>query len=273
MAGRLDGKVAIVTGAASGFGRATALLFAREGADVVIGELDEEGANETAGQVRAIGRRAECVTGDVGTEAMGQALVDRANTSFGALDVLVNNAGIAQPSQVDTWNASGEEWDHVISTNLRSIYACSRAAIPSMLAAGHGAIVNVSSISVHVSVGGSAYCAAKGGMLSYTRAVAAELAPQNVRINCVSPGIMRTPMLTGERMGLTPEEQDERVEAMGQIIPMGHAGTVDDIAHAILYLASDEAQYVTGQEIIVDGGYVVRPMMMVPPGGYDSGAG
>ncbi len=269
MASRLDGKVAIVTGAASaGFGRATALHFAREGAHVVVGDVDERGARETVNAMRAIGASAECVVGDVSQKDTANTLVDHALSSFGALDILVNNAGVAQPSQVDTWSVDDEEWDRVVATNLRSVFVCSRAAIPTMLAAGRGSIVNLASISVHVSVGGSAYCATKGGIMSYTRATAAELAPGNVRINCVSPGIHRTPMSTGERMGLSPAEQDERIAAMGGIVPMGHCGDVEDIAQAVLFLASDEAKYVTGQEIVVDGGYIVRSMMMVPPGGY-----
>jgi dihydroanticapsin dehydrogenase len=270
VSGRLNGKIAIVTGAASGFGRATATLFAREGASVVIGDLDEAGGKETVDHIMASGSRAELVVGDVATADTAQAMVDRAVSTFGRVDVLINNAGIAQPTQVDTWNADEEEWDRVVRTNLRSVFVCSKAAIPAMLDGGGGAIVSVSSISVHVSVGGSAYCATKGGILSFTRCIAAELASSNVRANCVSPGIHRTPMSTGERMGLSASEQEERIAALGQIVPVGHCGDVDDIANAILFLATDEAKYVTGQEVIVDGGYVVRTMMMVPPGGYGS---
>jgi NAD(P)-dependent dehydrogenase (short-subunit alcohol dehydrogenase family) len=270
VARRLDGKVAIVTGAASGFGREAASLFAAEGADVVIGDLDEAGGKETIEAIVSKGSRAELVVGDVSTSDTAREMVERAVSTFGKLDILVNNAGIAQPSQVDTWGVDEDEWDRVIRTNLRSVFICSRAAIPAMLDAGGGAIVSVSSISVHVSVGGSAYCATKGGILSFTRCIAAELAPHNVRANCVSPGIHRTPMSTGERMGLTPAEQDERIAAMGSIVPMGHCGGVDDIANTMLFLASDDAKYITGQEVIVDGGYVVRTMMMVPPGGYGS---
>ena len=142
--------------------------------------------------------------------------------------------------------------------NLKSVYLCSRATIPSLLDAGGGAIVNVASISASVCIGGSAYAATKGAILSYTRHVAVELAARNVRVNCVSPGYMRTPMSTGERHGLSLEEQEERLEGFARRVPMKRVGSVDDIANAILFLASDEASYISGQEIVVDGGYLVR---------------
>jgi NAD(P)-dependent dehydrogenase (short-subunit alcohol dehydrogenase family) len=152
---------------------------------------------------------------------------------------------------------SEERWDRVIQVNLRSVYVCSRAAIPHMLAQGRGAIVSVASIAATRAVGGSAYAATKGGILSYTRMVSQELASRGIRLNCVSPGYMRTPMSTGERTGMSAEEQEQRIAAFGQLVPIGRAGSTLDIADAILFLASDEAGYITGQELIVDGGYVV----------------
>ena len=146
----------------------------------------------------------------------------------------------------------------MIRVNLRSVYACSKAAIPVMLERGRGSVVNVASIAASSPVGGSAYAATKGAILSYTRQVARELAERGIRMNCVSPGFMRTPMSTGERTGLSLQEQDARIAAFGERVPMRRAGSVDDIANAILYLASDDAAYVTGQEIVVDGGYLVR---------------
>jgi NAD(P)-dependent dehydrogenase (short-subunit alcohol dehydrogenase family) len=178
--------------------------------------------------------------------------------AHGRLDVLVNNAGIAQAEPRDTWDMAEDRWDRVIQVNLRSIYVCSRAAIPVMREARKGSIVNVASIAASVCVGGAAYAAAKGGVLSYTRHVARELAGRGVRMNAVSPGFMRTPMTTGERLGLSEDEQEARLAEFGKLVPMKHVGSTDDIAEAILYLASDAAAYVTGQEIIVDGGYVVR---------------
>ncbi len=258
MSQRLDGKVAIVTGGASGFGEATAKLLASEGARVVIGDLDIEGGERVVAEIAEKGGGAAFCHGDVSTGAGAEALVGEAVTRYGALHVLVNNAGIAQMAHTGrSWDAPEEQWDRVIRVNLRSVYVCSRAAVPAMLDAGSGSIVNVASIAASVSVGGSAYAAAKGGMLSYTRHVAVELAPK-VRVNCVSPGFMRTPMSTGERMGLSIDQQEERMAEFATYSPMGRAGSVDDIAHGILFLASDESSFITGTELVVDGGHLVR---------------
>ncbi len=255
MADRLTGKVAIITGAASGFGRATALHFASEGARVVVVDLDQPRGTAT---VEAIGASARLVVGDVSTSETAARAVSTAIDEFGRLDVLVNNAGIAQEELRDTWDTAEDVWDRVVRVNLRSVYACSRAAIPEMLKAGSGAIVSVASIAASVCVGGAAYAATKGGIVSYTRHVARELAGKGVRVNCVSPGFMRTPMTTGERLGLDEHEQEARLEGFGARVPMRRMGSMDDIADAIVFLASDEAGYVTGQELIVDGGYVIR---------------
>jgi NAD(P)-dependent dehydrogenase (short-subunit alcohol dehydrogenase family) len=269
---KLVDRVALVTGAASGFGRATAVRLAREGARIVIADLDEKGGRATIETVESVGSAAELVVGDVASLDVARSAVARALERFGRLDVLVNNAGIVQGDPMDTWDAAEESWDRVVRVNLRSVFACSKAAIPALLARGGGSIVNVASIAASVCVGGSAYAATKGAILSYTRHVAAELAPRGVRMNCVSPGFMRTPMSTGERSGLAPAEQEARIAAFGALVPMGRAGGVDDIANAILYLASDESAYVTGQEIIVDGGYVVRPSSGPGPAGARRGA-
>ena len=255
MADRLAGKVAIITGAASGFGQATALQFASEGARVVVVDLDEPRGTAT---VEEIGGGGRLVVGDVSTAETAARAVATALDEFGRLDVLVNNAGIAQTEMRDTWDTAEDVWDRVVQVNLRSVYACSRAAIPEMLKAGSGAIVSVASIAASVCVGGAAYAATKGAIVSYTRHVARELAGKGVRVNCVSPGFMRTPMTTGERFGLDEDAQEAQLAEFGRRVPMRHVGSMDDIANAIVFLASDDAGYVTGQELIVDGGYVIR---------------
>jgi NAD(P)-dependent dehydrogenase (short-subunit alcohol dehydrogenase family) len=253
--GRLDGKVAIVTGGASGFGRATALRFGQEGAKVVVVDLDDARGYDV---VAELGDAARLQVGDVSTAATAEAAVALALDELGGLDVLVNNAGIVQGDDRDTWNTTEDKWDLVLQVNLRSVFVCSKAAIPAMLERGGGSIVNVASIAASVCTGGAAYAASKGAILSYTRHTARELARRGVRMNAVSPGFMRTPMTTGEREGLDLDAQEERVAGFASHLPMKRMGAMDDIADAILFLASDEASYITGQELIVDGGYVVR---------------
>jgi NAD(P)-dependent dehydrogenase (short-subunit alcohol dehydrogenase family) len=258
MTQRLTGKVAIVTGGASGFGRATALLFAAEGAQVVVVDLDEAGGREVVEEIANDGGQAALVVGDVGEKTTADGFVAEAVDRYGALHVLVNNAGIAQGGD-RTWDIPEELWDRVLKTNLRSVYLGSRAAIPVMMSAGDGSIINIASIAASVSVVGSgaSYAAAKGGILSYSRHVAVELAP-TIRVNCVSPGFMRTPMSTGERYGLTLEQQEQRMEVFGSYSPMGRAGSTQDVANAALFLASTESSFITGQELVVDGGHLVR---------------
>jgi NAD(P)-dependent dehydrogenase (short-subunit alcohol dehydrogenase family) len=256
--GRLDGKVAIVTGAASGFGRATALRFAQEGARVVVVDLDEPRGAAVVEELKDTGSDGRLLIGDVSQLEVAQEAVTVAVDELGRLDLLVNNAGIVQGDDRDTWDTTEEKWDRVLQVNLRSVFACSKAAIPAMLESGGGSIVNVASIAASVCTGGAAYAASKGAILSYTRHTARELARKGVRMNAVSPGFMRTPMTTGEREGLDQAAQEERLAGFASHLPMKRMGTMDDIADAILFLASDEASYITGQEVIVDGGYVVR---------------
>jgi NAD(P)-dependent dehydrogenase (short-subunit alcohol dehydrogenase family) len=253
--GRLDGKVAIVTGGASGFGRATVLRFATEGARVVVADLDADRGGDVVAEV---GDSARLVVGDVSAAETAEVAVATARDELGGLDVLVNNAGIVQGDDRDTWDTTEEKWDRVLRVNLRSVFVCSKAAIPVMLETGGGSIVNVASIAASVCTGGAAYAASKGAIVSYTRHTARELARRGVRMNAVSPGFMRTPMTTGEREGLDEAAQEKRVAGFAAHLPMKRMGAMTDIADAILFLASDEADYITGQELIVDGGYVVR---------------
>jgi NAD(P)-dependent dehydrogenase (short-subunit alcohol dehydrogenase family) len=255
---RLKDKVAIITGSGSGFGQAAAVRFAQEGAQVVVVDRDEAGGDATVELVAEAGSQAALVVADISTAAGADAAVDAAVARFGGVDVLVNNAGISIDATRDSWRSEEEVWDLVLRVNLKSVYLCTRAAVPKMIERGGGSIVNTASIAASCSIGGSAYAASKGGMLSYTRHISRELAGRNIRVNCVSPGIMRSPMTTGERIGLSPGEQEERLSDFGQLVPMKHVGAMLDIANAMLYLASDESAYVTGQEVVVDGGYLVR---------------
>ena len=258
MSGRLDGKVAIITGGASGFGQSAVWRFAEEGAKVVLADLNETAAKETAEQAPGGPDNIRIVIGDVTDEAIAQQLVATAVGEFGRLTTLVNNAGIAQGTPKNTWDIPYERWEQVLRVNLSSVYVNTRAAVPTMIEGGGGSVVNVASIAATVACGGAAYAASKGGILGYTHQCAFELAARKVRVNCVSPGFMRTPMSTGEREGFGAEEQEARMAGFAANVPMREAGRAVDIANAMLYLASDDSVYVTGQEIAVDGGYLCQ---------------
>jgi len=258
MGGRLDGKVAIITGGASGFGQSAVWRFVEEGAKVVLADLNEAAAKETAELATGGSDNVCIVLGDVSDPAVAQQLVDTAVAEFGSLTTLVNNAGIAQGTPKDTWDIPVERWDQIIRVNLTSVYACTRAAVPTMIEGGGGSVVNIASIAATVACGGAAYAASKGGILGYTHQCAFELAARKVRVNCVSPGFMKTPMSTGEREGFDPEAQEARLKGFAANIPIRETGRAVDIANAMLYLASDDSVYVTGQEIAVDGGYLCQ---------------
>jgi NAD(P)-dependent dehydrogenase (short-subunit alcohol dehydrogenase family) len=250
--GILAGKVALITGGASGIGRATALLFAREGADVSIVDLDEAGGRAVAQAAAVVvGGRAIFVRGDVSLAADCRRAVQQTVDELGGLDVLFNNAGIIRRATVlETTEA---EWDRVMAVNVKSIFLLTRHAIPVMARAGGGAIVNVAS--GWGLVGGRraiSYCASKGAVVNMTRALALDHAGQNVRVNCICPGDTDTPMLRDEARQLG--EPDERFLAEAAQRPLQRIGRPEDVAQAALYLASDAASFVTGAILVVDGG-------------------
>src|SRR5829696_7629525 len=262
---RLEGRTAIVTGGGSaGFGRAIALRLAEEGGAVVVADLDEIGGAETIRLLDALPqpRGAHLVVADVSAATDVERVAREATDRLGGIDILVNNAGIAPPEPNDSWNATEESWDRVIRINLKSVYLCARAVIPQMIERGGGSIVNIASVAATRACSGASYAATKAGMIGYMHQVAPELASRNVRVNCVSPGFMRTPMSTGERKGLSEAEQEIQLQQMGLGVPMQRTGSVDDIAAAVAYLASDDARYVTGQEIAVDGGFLCAPVSL-----------
>jgi NAD(P)-dependent dehydrogenase (short-subunit alcohol dehydrogenase family) len=249
--GRLTGKRALITGAASGIGRATALLFAREGAAVVVVDVDEVGGQAVAQAIRDEGGRAMFVRCDVTQAEDCQRAVQRTVDEFGGLDVLFNNAGIIRRATVI--GTTEEEWDRVMAVNVKSIFLLSKCAIPVMAQTGGGAIVNTSS--GWGLVGGRnavSYCASKGAVVNMTRAMALDHGAQNIRVNCICPGDTDTPMLRNEARQLG--ESDEVFLAEAADRPLQRIGRPEDIARAVLYLVSDDASFVTGTALVVDGG-------------------
>jgi NAD(P)-dependent dehydrogenase (short-subunit alcohol dehydrogenase family) len=249
--GIVDGRRAIVTGAASGIGRATALLLAREGAAVVAADVDEAGVAEVVAAVEAEGGRAAAVRCDVTVEADCRRLVEAAVASLGGLDVVVNAAGIIRRTSVV--ETSEEEWDRVMAVNVKAVFLLARRAIPEMARGGGGAIVNIGSgWGLKGGPRAASYCASKGAVVNLTRAMAIDHGPQGIRVNCVCPGDTDTPLLRSEA-----EQLGEDVTAFlaaSAERPIRRLGTPEDTARAVLYLVSDAASWVTGTMLVVDGG-------------------
>jgi 3-oxoacyl-[acyl-carrier protein] reductase len=246
----LTGKVALVTGASRGLGRAIALAFAGQGADVAVNYRgNEDAANETADAIRAVGQRAEVIQGDTsaGRDAC-EAIVKAAIDAFGTVDLLVNNAGITRDNLLMRMDA--EEWDDVLSTNLSGPFWMTRAIARPMMKARAGRIINMSSAAGRMGNAGQAnYAAAKAGLIGLTKTTARELASRGITCNAIAPGLIET--------DLTADLPAAATEAIKTLTPMGYVGSVDDVAAAAVYFASDEARYVTGQVIGVDGGMVM----------------
>ena len=252
MAGHsLQSKVAIVTGAASGIGRATALLFAREGASVVAVDLKETGGKQLADEIRASGGRAKFVHADVSRSDDCQRVVDSAVAEFGGIDILFNNAGIIRRATV--LDLSEEDWDRVIDVNVKSVFLMSHFVVPIMVRAGGGSIINTASgWGLAGGAKAAVYCASKGAIVLMTKAMAVDHGPQNIRVNCICPGDTDTGMLRNEARQLGENENQFLTESARR--PLGRIGTPDEIAKAVLYLASNASSFVTGTALVVDGG-------------------
>jgi NAD(P)-dependent dehydrogenase (short-subunit alcohol dehydrogenase family) len=250
--GMFAGKVAFVTGAANGIGRAAAEAFAREGADVVLADLSEEGNQETARLVEKAGGRALAVRCDVSRAEDVRAALDKTVETFGRLDFAFNNAGVEQPV-TPVADVTEEEWDRIIDVDLRGVFLCMKHEIPLMLKQGGGAIVNTSSgAGVKGIAGQAAYCAAKFGMIGLTKAAALDYAKSKIRVNAVCPGYVDTPMM----QRFTGGTSDGRQKVVDEE-PVGRPGSPEEIAAAVIWLCSDAAAFVVGHAMVIDGGQTV----------------
>ena len=263
MAGRLDGKVAIVTGAGSsaegiGNGKATAILFAREGAKVLLVDLFEERVAETETLIVEEGGVASTFVADVTKAAECEAMVAIAVERYGRLDVLDNNVGISLRERVT--DIGMDTWDHVMATNLKSVALTSRFAIPRMIETGGGSIINISSIAGIVSVADAAYTASKAGVIGLTRAMAADHGRDGIRVNCIAPGLVYTPMVEGR---LDADHRSRRKNSSA----LGTEGTAWDVGWAAVFFASDESRWVSGTVLPVDAGLTIAARHAYPEWG------
>jgi NAD(P)-dependent dehydrogenase (short-subunit alcohol dehydrogenase family) len=253
MTKQFEGKVALVTGAASGIGRASALAFARNGATTVVADIVVEGGEETVRLIEAAGGEALFVRTDVAQAAEVETLLQKIVEHYGRLDYAHNNAGI-EGVGAPTADCTEENWDRTIAINLKGVWLCMKYEIRQMLKQGDGAIVNTASVAGLIGVpGGSAYCAAKGGVVQLTRTAALEYATAGVRVNAVCPGAIRTPMV--ERLVADRPEVEASLIARE---PIGRLGKPEEIADVVVWLCSDAASFVTGVAMPVDGGWVAQ---------------
>lgn len=246
--GLLDGKHAIVTGAGQGIGKAIALRLAQEGAGVTICDINPETARATAKEIESLGTQCIAIAGNISQQAEVADMVKQTLEAFGKIDILVNNAGITRDTLL--MRMKEEDWDAVISVNLKSAFLCCKEVVRSMMKARQGRIVNIASvIGLMGNAGQANYAASKAGMIALTKSLAKELAPRNVLVNAVAPGFIQTAM--------TDKLPDSEKEKILGVVPLGKMGTPDDVASTVLYLSCDLSSYVTGKVIAVDGGLVM----------------
>jgi NAD(P)-dependent dehydrogenase (short-subunit alcohol dehydrogenase family) len=265
MADRLSGKVALITGCGSigpgwGNGKATSVLFAREGATVFGVDLNRDAAEETRAIIAGEGGRCAVQAANVADGSSVSGMVQACLDAFGRIDILVNNVGIARTGGIVTTTEA--HWDLVNDVNVKSIYLTCREVVPVMERQGRGAIVNIASIAAHrwTGINYASYYASKGAVVSLSRAIALELAAKGIRCNSVSPGLMNTPMVHHGLTGAYGREGDVEnlIRVRDAQCPMGHMGDAWDTAHAVLFLASNEAKYITAHDLVVDGGLIAK---------------
>jgi len=252
---RLEGKVAIITGAGSGMGRVAAQLFAAEGAKVVVAEFDEAGGNATVESVHEAGGDATFVRTDVSQEADAKAMVDHAVATYGAVDVLYNNAGVMPERDHSVIDTDVAVWDQVMAVNVRGVFLGCKYAIPQMLEQGSGSVINISSFVALLgcSVPQDAYTASKGAVLSLTRSLAVQFGPRGVRSNAICPGPIETPLLMD---WLLKDEAAKQLRLARN--PTGRFGKPEEVVNAAIYLASDESRWTNGASFVIDGGISVN---------------
>jgi NAD(P)-dependent dehydrogenase (short-subunit alcohol dehydrogenase family) len=266
--GRLDNKVAVITGAASGMGRATAIRFAGEGAAIVIADLNEEGGQAAVRECKENGGNAVFQKTDVASESAIEAAIDRAVSEFGRLDITFNNAGLGG-ALGPIENVTVENWDRTFAILLRSVFLGIKHSIPRMRKQGGGSIISTASIAgILGQAGPLVYSVAKAGVIHLTKCAAVELGKDRIRVNCICPGGINTPLLHQH----IPGGEATTVQLLQMIQPIPRPGTGEDIAGMALYLASDDAQWVTGTAMVVDGGFVARGNSLAQQNAFDTPA-
>jgi 3-oxoacyl-[acyl-carrier protein] reductase len=252
--GRLAGRVAIVTGAGSGIGRAIAERYAAEGSSVVVNDYDESAAGGTVERITGAGGSAVAAAGDISNQAHVDRMVETARSSFGRLDIVVNNAGVFDESKPVT-DTGDDDWDRVLAVNLTGPFRLMRAAIPHMLEGSGGVVINVSSIAGLIGgAGGAAYTASKHGLVGLTRQAAVAYAAQGIRVNAICPGAVKTGMLPEETLEDTENPLIQKVLS----VPARRAADPDELAGVAVFLASDDASFMHGETVTVDGGWVAQ---------------